>query len=269
MKIISNAYITQDGVYNSAGGLVEGTQRISSNHLLPYWQQGNLDQKLALPLDELSKRLDIDTIEEAVYVGRIPMHLGHFLIEGLGRLSDVVGLSLPVVGYFTLGILPQGILPIPSGSFQWLISAILDGSDGIFVTEHKVQYVKTLLIPEQPIILSQSCAEPWRLTPLISKIVEYARKANPDVQHIDRLHLKRYNEPDDFFYQPNSPLDPIHRQIARVSHADYLYGTAGSNTHLSIFGKQNARTEWLPRGNYQETMRNQLICDLVKTYNTH
>ena len=56
-------------------------------------------------------------------------------------------------------------------------------------------------------------------------------------------------------------------KIAKISFANELYGNVGSNTHLGIFAKKDAIINWTPRGSYEEGDRNQLICDLVKTYN--
>lgn len=83
MKIITEAIVNRGAAYNSVGGLITGTQRISEKHTIDYWQQANFSINLAIDINNLK---DIKEIETAVYVGRIPTHFGHFLMEGLARL---------------------------------------------------------------------------------------------------------------------------------------------------------------------------------------
>jgi hypothetical protein len=106
------------------------------------------------------------------------------------------------------------------------------------------------------------------MSSLINKIVDCSRIENGDVIEIEKYYLSRYEDEKEnskFIY--SDPTELISRQIAKISFANELYGKVGSNTHLSIFAKYNAKTNWIPRDNYREGDRNQLICDLVKTYN--
>jgi predicted methyltransferase len=119
-----------------------------------------------------------------------------------------------------------------------------------------------------PYHVSHSCAEPWRMSSLINKIVNCARLDNDDIFKIEKYCLSRYEDvKENIDYIYSDPTESISRQIAKISLANELYGKVGSNTHLSIFAKSEAKTNWIPRGSYLEGDRNQLICDLVKTYN--
>ena len=109
------------------------------------------------------------------------------------------------------------------------------------------------------------------MSKLISRIVSSARQLHSKNKTIDSLWLSRYNEDInrnkyDVISDCKSSLS---KQIADISDAEKLYGNSGSNTHLSIFAKSNTKTEWIQRGNFLETDRNQLICDLVKTFNLY
>jgi len=216
MNIVKQSYINRNGAYYNSGGLIEGTQRILISHQSKYWQQGNVENFLAIKPDKIEVKID-----EAIYIGRIPTHFGHFLMEGMARLCDVVNLNKPIIGYITDGYLPEGIKPTPQKEIRWVINSATNeffyeiGDDNIYLVE-------TLYVPTLPYHLSHSCSEPWRMSSIIKKIVDIANE---------------------------------------------LYGTVGSNTHLSIFAKSDAKTYWTPRGSYQDSDRNQLICDLIKTYN--
>lgn len=106
MNIIKNSYVNRNGAYYNSGGLIEGTQRISINHQTKYWQQGNIENFLSLNVDNIGDEIKI---KEAIYVGRIPTHFGHFIMEGMARLCDVVNINKPIIGYITDGYLPEGI----------------------------------------------------------------------------------------------------------------------------------------------------------------
>jgi hypothetical protein len=264
MEIIKNAFVNRNGSYYESGGIVDGTQRILTNHQTKYWQQGNVENMLAIDVNNI---INLIEIKEAIYVGRIPMHFGHFIMEGMARLCDVVNLDKPIIGYITMGYLPDGIKSTPEKEIRWFISC---ATDQYFyeVNDDETYFVKNLFVPKLPYHLSQSCSEPWRMTNLIKKIVFDCRLKHSDINEIDVLYLKR-NEEEVFYKEcvisdPNSELS---KQIAMVSKANKLIGKCGSNTHLSIFAKNNCFTEWTQRGNFNECDRNQLICDLIKTYN--
>lgn len=266
MKFIQNAYVDRTGAYRKDGGLILGTQRIPSEHRLEYWQQANLEISLARLSESFNEPI---VIEEALYVGRIPTHFGHFIMEGLPRLCDASVINIPIIGYITDGVLPEGKLPTSRETIMWFIDGIT--SETFFQIEDGQSYlVKKLHIPKLPIILSQSCSEPWRMTPMIEKLVIKARSENPDIDSdIENLYLKRNEEVhyNDNHYILSEPEMHISKQITMISYAKNLHGLMGSNSHLSIFGKTNATTNWERINNFMERIRNQLICDLVKTYN--
>jgi hypothetical protein len=264
MEIIKKGYVNRNGAYYNSGGLIEGTQRILMNHQSIYWQQGNSENFMALNDDDVKNEVYID---EAIYIGRIPTHFGHFIMEGLARLCDVVHFNKPMIGYITDGYLPKGIKPTPEKEIRWVIQAA--SSEPLYeINKNETYLVETLYVPKLPYHLSLSCSEPWRMSTVINKIIHKARQNNPDLPKIDKYYLSRYEdvkENNDYTY--SDPTDSISMQIAKISVANELYGKIGSNTHLSLFARHNAKTNWTPRGSYQESDRNQLICDLIKTYN--
>ena len=264
MDIIKNAYVNRNGAYFNSGGLIEGTQRISINHQTKYWQQANVENPLSLNIDDNEIK---NNIGEAIYIGRIPTHFGHFIMEGMARLCDVVNLNKPIIGYITDGYLPEGILPTPQKEIRWMIQSATN-EHFYEINKNEIYLVETLYVPKLPYHLSHSCSEPWRMSQIIKKIVDCARSENIDVVEIKKYCLSRYEdikENSDFTY--SDPTESISRQIAKISLANELYGKVGSNTHLSMFAKSETKTNWIPRGTYKEGDRNQLICDLVKTYN--
>lgn len=264
MKIVENSFVNRNGAYYSSGGLIEGTQRISIDHQTKYWQQGNIQNFLSLNVDDIKDHI---IINEAIYVGRIPTHFGHFIMEGMARLCDVDHLNKPIIGYITDGYLPEGIKATPQSEIRWVIRA---ATEELFyeMDEGDTYMVKRLYVPTLPYHLSHSCSEPWRMRSIINKIVNCARNENKDIPEIDKYYLSRYEDvKDSEGITYSDPTEPISRQIAKVSVANELYGIVGSNTHLSIFAKSSAKTNWVSRGSHEEGDRNQLICDLVRTYN--
>jgi hypothetical protein len=266
MKIVKDALVTRDGAYYSSGGLIPGTQRFPTNHRMEYWQQGNLELNLAVKLNRKPNRV----METALYAGRIPLHFGHFLMEGLPRMCDSVEFSdIPMVGYYTEGFLPEGIEAMDIEDAKRIVEAF--SSNGLSEIEDKeVVQVKQLILPELPLVLSQSCSEPWRMTEMISLIVKRALELYPNTKEIGYLYLTRLKEeaqhPEVI---QNHPSDDIFLQIAKVVKANCLAGVIGSNTHLSMFASKRTKTEWMPRGDYEQAHRNQCICDLIRTYNKH
>ncbi len=245
-----------------------GSQRIPHDHVMDYWQQANVETALAKPKEALSNVSH--TIDRALYVGRIPTHFGHFWMEGFPRLCDAVTMDIPIIGYITDGFLPEGIKATPQKEIRWVIGAVT-GAEFIEVGEKETIGVRTLFVPDLPIKLSHSCAEPWRMTAAIKKVVEKARMENPEVKDPwDHLYLMRLGEeiPDADGYALSDPASSISSQIARVSFSAKLMGVIGSSTHLSMFAPSMCHTNWLSRDNDQAN-RNQLICDLVRTYNEH
>lgn len=265
MKIVNNSFVNQNGAYYNSGGLIEGTQRILINHQTKYWQQGNIENYLSLNINSIN---NIINVNEAIYIGRIPTHFGHFIMEGMARLCDIVNINKPIIGYITDGYLPEGIKPTPQKEIRWMIKSATN-EEFFEININETYLVETLYVPELPYHLSHSCSEPWRMSKVIQKIVNYARSENEDIVEIEKYYLSRFEdvkENNTLIY--SDPTESFSRQIAKISFADELYGNIGSNTHLSIFAKADAKTNWTPRGSYQESDRNQLICDLVKTYNT-
>lgn len=264
MKIINNSFVNRNGAYYNSGGLIEGTQRILNNHQTKYWQQGNTEIFLSLNIDNIK---NVIKINEAMYIGRIPTHFGHFIMEGMARLCDVVNINKPIVGYITDGYLPEGIKPTPQKEIRWVIQSATN-EHFYEIYENETFLVEKLYVPKLPYHLSHSCSEPWRMGSIIKKVVNCARNENVDIVEIEKYYLSKYEDikkDNDFIY--SDPTEPISRQIAKISFTNELYGKIGSNTHLSIFAKYNAKTNWTPRSSYLEADRNQLICDLIKTYN--
>lgn len=263
MEIVKNAFVNKNGAYYSSGGIIFGTQRITTKHLMKYWQQSNLEVCLAI-----NEFTNAKVIPEAIYVGRIPTHLGHFIMEGLPRLCESVNMDIPIIGYITDGILPEGVLPTPNKDIRWVISAIT--SENFYeVNEKDLYQIGNLYVPALPIHLSMSCSEPWRMTDMITKIVNASRTKHSNAGIIEELYLQRYGEETkNIKYTISNPNTELSEQIVAISYANKLYGNTGSNTHMSIFAKSNCLTQWVQRGDFQQTDRNQLICDLIKTFNT-
>lgn len=264
MEIIKNAFVNQQGAYYSSGGLIPGTQRIPFIHTMSYWQQANMELCLAIKVDELK---EIKKINKALYIGRIPTHFGHFLLEGLPRICEACNIDVPIIGYITNGFLPEGILPTPMESITWVIKSITS-EDFFEIKSEEIYQVEDLLVPKLPLILSHACSSPERMTPMIKKIVTAARLRNPEVKETEVLYLRRNEEPIRSEFE-SDPTSHISVQIARVSRAKKIEGKVGSNTHISLFAHQATITNWEYRGDFQQTDRNQLICDLIKTFNDY
>jgi len=266
MEIVRNAFVNRIGAYYESGGLIEGTQRIPINHQSYYWQQANFENTLSINSNNISNKIEID---EAIYIGRIPTHFGHFLMEGLPRLCDVVNIDKPIIGYITDGFLPDGIKPTPEKEIRWVI---MTATKEYFyeINEDETYLVKILFVPKLPYHLSNSCSEPWRMVNLINKLVTTARNENDDITNIDFYHLTNYHDNVvSIVFKYSDPNESLSKQIAKISYADNLFGKIGSNTHLSLFAKWEAKTNWESRSSYKESDRNQLICDFVKTFNLH
>jgi len=266
MEIVNNAYVTVSAAFYESGGVIMGTQRIPNNHLMEYWQDGNRNQTIAA----LIKPKKTYYLKDALYVGRICTHFGHFLMEALPRLCDAIDDKFQIIGTLTEGFLPVGIKPARKEDIEWFIKTITNKR--FYKIDNQIYQVDRLYIPKLPLVLSQSCSEPWRMSAMIEKIVRQARLENPHIiNNINTLYLKRNDEvvintnPD---IQSSNPDAPVSEQIAKVSYAKKLVGKSGSNTHISMFAKNDCYTEWIQRGDFQQTDRNQLICDLVKTFNT-
>lgn len=125
--------------------------------------------------------------------------------------------------------------------------------------------VENLFFEKPPLTLSHTIHDPVKMSKLIKHITTKCKDLHP-MKEIEHLHLNRLDEPIE--ENSNNPNDPITLQIAKTANAKHLSGKAGSNTHLSIFAKNVTTTDWIPRKDPEQTDRNQLICDLQKTYNT-
>jgi hypothetical protein len=273
MEIIENAFVDKFGAYYESGGLIIGSQRFPSNHQVKYWQQVNLEVNLSKNFNDDTSHYkcdvpDVKIIPEAIYVGRLPTHFGHFLLEGIPRLAEASIMDKPVIGYIFSDKCKSKYCKQARKNVKWLFNTIIKQKK-YKIKKNAVYQVKKLYVPQQPIILSQSAAEPWKLESTINKIVMAAREEHLDMKKIKKLYLKRVGEKikKKFLYTISSPTNDVSKQIAMVSCAENLYGLVGTNTHLSIFAQATATTNWKRRGLFIERIRNQTICDLVKTYN--
>jgi hypothetical protein len=259
--IYNNVYVTRTAAYRSNGAIIPGTQRISTEQPQKYWQGANIDVKLYKDFALYDEVINIDS---AVYVGRIPKHFGHFLLEGLPRMCDLINLKLPFVGYITEGCLPEGIKSMKVEEIYKMISLI--SSEKFYeIAENEIYFCNTLFVPTLPVVLSHTVQDPVKMSTLINHIVVRCRDLHSDVLDIEHLHLNRLEEK--ISERSNDPNDPLTLQIAKVSRAKSLYGKAGSNTHLSMFAGKFTKLNWQNRNDPDQTDRNQLICDLIKTYN--
>ena len=261
MKLIQNAYVDRSGAYYLSGGLVVGSQRITCDHTMEYWQQANEEVSLGKKFDK-----KVSQIPEALYVGRIPMHFGHFLLEGLPRLCDACNIDIPLIGHIASGFIPDGLRTTPIESIEWVIQTI--STQKFHEIELEETYkVDNLYVSDLPFHLSHSCTEPWRMTPMIKKLVKHARNDNPNISDIEELYLRRDKEELYGDTRSSDPFSHISSQIARVSYAKKLHGQIGSSTHMSLFANQKCFLSWESRGDFQQGDRNQAICDIVKTFN--
>ena len=110
------------------------------------------------------------------------------------------------------------------------------------------------------------------MTSLIKKVVYKALSENLDINDIEELYLKRDNEYPEFKgiskeVTLSNPSYHISKQIAMVYKSKKLSGITGSNTHISMFAKHSAITNFKSRGDYLQGDRNQCICDLIRSFN--
>lgn len=222
MEIVNNAYVTRTGAYYSSGGLVIGSQRIPSDHSMEYWQQANVETSMAIDVKSLS---NVEEADEAMYIGRIPQHFGHFLMEGLPRMCDASTIQAMTIGYITKGFLPEGIQAMDIMDVRWAIYAVT-AKHFIELEENAAIKVSRLYVPTLPITLSRSCAEPWRMSNMIRWMVESARRNNPDVECSEKLHLTRVGELNELdpSWSCSDPSSPLSEQIARISYAKRIGG---------------------------------------------
>lgn len=256
--IYNNTIITQQAAYLENHSILLDSQRINLDQPQHYWQQAN--ENLTL-----SKNLKPNKIvKEAIYIGRIPLHFGHFLLEGLPKMHQLPFLNLPFIGYLTTGNLPENIFPMKESEARNLIK-IISQNQFIEILPDDQILVENLFFEKPPLTLSHTIHDPVKMSKLIKHITTKCKDLHP-MKEIEHLHLNRLDEPIE--ENSNNPNDPITLQIAKTANAKHLSGKAGSNTHLSIFAKNVTTTDWIPRKDPEQTDRNQLICDLQKTYNT-
>ena len=271
MKLITNAYVTSNGVYNEQGGLIIGSQRISNNHPDVYWQQSNIELTLSKDITKFKIK---KTIPSVVFVGRIPRHFGHFIMEGLPRLCDVYKLNLPIICDIVTGNLPPDMRVLPVEDIKWVISCLTKKKIYKHPIKEEVYKVKNLYIPDLPFHLSHNCSEPERMKEMISKIIScvWKKHLKLPIKRIDNLYLirdgEKLNKSLSKKYTIANTKAHISKQICDVSIADSLHGIIGSSTHISIFAHQNCLLRLTPRKHIQ-AVRNQAICDLVKSYNDY
>jgi hypothetical protein len=270
IEIVNKAFVDKNAAYYNSGGIINGTQRMPTNHLIDYWQQDNAELNLS---HDFKVEKSLIKVKSALYVGRIPVHFGHFLMEGLPRLCDTVNFNIPLIGMMPSLDETKPENKNKAEAIKWLLETITD-EPFYKVVENQFYRIDKLYVPTVPLVLSQSCGEPWRMTKIIAKIVKKARKDNPDVKdNIKNLYLKRdgetimYGSPELLGAEYSTSEDHISKQIAKVSYAIMLSGKTGSNTHLSLFARHNTMTNWTYRHDYLQTNRNQLICDFIKTFN--
>lgn len=274
VQIFDNCYVNSLGAWDSSGVLIEGTTRISKNNREKYWQQANHEIKVSLNFKDIrvSKR-----ITKAFYLGWLPQHYGHFIMETLPRCRDWIDYNIPGIGDTGLGLLPERAMKTPKESSEWLLRAMSKNHlIGIkqYINESYI-FVKKLYVGINPYNLSTNCPAPWRMSKIIEKIVNAARAENPSENEKERLYLKRHDESLDEISEKKFQIDEIvlpemsiSRQIAKISKARSLYGKAGSNAHACIWARADTELNFTDDRNYVDCRRNQAICQLVKTYNT-
>ncbi len=255
--IYNNAIVTKNAAYRESGALIEGTQRISLEQPQTYWQQSNLE--LTCSINQKPSK----TIKTAIYVGRIPLHFGHFLIEGLPKLHQMYQLDFPYIGYITKGFLPEGIKHMPEEQARKILNLLssqkfyeIDGDESILV--------ENMIFSKPPLTISHTVHDPLCMSQLTTTL---AQRCNDlyNLSDIEILKLNRYE--DEIESYSNNPEDELSLQIAKVYNAKKLIGNVGSNTHLSMFAKSICITDFKYRNEPTQTDRNQYICELIRTYN--
>lgn len=289
MKIYNNCYLFRGyeeanfTPYDSNGVLIQEALRLPHQNLNKYWSQWHEADniKTKIDFDEVLENLKDENrlgfnyryVDECVFVGGVTNHIGHFILESLSKLTEAVLMpnKVPVCYFVGDAVLPEGITPCPKEEIATIVDA-MDINQLKIPTRGEFYIIDTLYVPEKPYILSHSCSKPWQSQKMISKIVEKAIELYP-MDYIDVLHLKRFGETEfDPSHTISNPTLPLLEQISMIYHAKKLIGQVGSNTHMCIFAKYNTPTEWTVRkgsnsGHYEESYRNQAICDLIKTFN--
>lgn len=255
--IYHNTIVTQNAAYLENNSILENSQRIPTHQPQHYWQQANLEISLSKNL------IPNKIVKEAIYIGRIPLHFGHFLIEGLSKMTDLPFLNLPFIGYLTKGFLPPNIYPMKESEARKIIN-IISKNTFIELNENDQVLVENLHFNTPPMTISHTVHDPVKMSKLIKHISKECKSLHP-MKEINHLILNRLEDP--VLENSNNPNDPITLQIAKVSNAKKLSGKTGSNTHLSMFANQNTITEFIPRNDPEQTDRNQLLCDLIRMYN--
>lgn len=273
MEIIENAIVDKDGAYYESGGLIYGTPRFPQDHKIKYWQQENKDIPLAKDFDDNESHYKCNLkynkkIDKAIYVGRLSTHLGHFILESLPKLSEAIMLDYPIIGKMEYNKSKNKSVKHSNKNIKWLFKTSTN-NNFFNIESDEIYMINKLFLPQRPILLSESCSEPWKMKSIINKIVIAARKRHKKIKNVDHLYLKRFNEDVINFnnYTISNPKEHISKQIAMISRAKNLYGIMGTNTHLSIFSQSITNCKWDKRGDFIERMRNQVICDLIKTFN--
>lgn len=286
MKIYKNCFLFRgyEDVpyypYDYKGVLIREALRLPHHHPNKYWSNYHhhvedlidMETILSYIKEENECGFNYFEIPECVYVGGITNHIGHFILESLSKLSEATMMSsIPTNYYIGDAVLPEGIVPCPKEEIKTVVDTL--GLTQLEIPPKGAFYmVDTLYVPEKPYILSHSCSEPWKTTEMIKKIVSKAVKLYP-MEEIDILYLKRFGEAEDNKgYTYSDPNLPLLEQISMIYHSRKLIGQVGSNTHMCVFAKYDTETEWKTReggnsGHYEESYRNQAICDLIKTFN--
>ena len=255
--IYHNTIVTQDAAYKENTAIIPFTQRISLDQPQHYWQQAN--QEI-----HLSKQFTPNKFyKQAIYIGRIPLHFGHFLIEGLPKMSDLPFLDLPFIGYLTRGNLPPETNTLKESEARKLINLISKNQFIEIETNDQIK-VDQLFFSKPPLTISHTVHDPQKMSKLIKHITTECHKIH-NIQPIDTLYLNRIDE--EILNISNDPNSELTLQIDKVANAKILLGKTGSNTHLSMFANNKTITNFTPRGNPYDTDRNQLLCELIRMYN--
>lgn len=287
MKVFENCYIFRgyEGIrllpYDKNGVLITDAIRLPKHNLNEYWSKYHSEDFLKSKIDldevqikeEYKCRFDYKFIDECVFIGGVTNHIGHFILEPLALLAkaNLMPNNTPIMYYLGDAVLPEDVLPCPKEEIKTVVDSINLNQLNI-PKKGQFFHVSKLYVLDKPWVLSHSCPEPWVFKNTLEKIVNKAVDLYPMVT-IEQLYLKRFGEKEinkDYTY--SNPNEPLLKQISRIYHAKKLIGQVGSNTHMCVFAKYDTETLWLKRdgtnsGHYEESYRNQAICDLIKTYN--
>ena len=257
-------------VYDRWGYLVEPI-RFSKGLPSHYWRQAHEDTTLSINYKEVKDDTKKITQKRIFYLGCVSMHLGHFLLESLQKFIDIYNLpsNIPVMCDISPGVLPKGIKHMPMEDVEWILRTFIKNKIiNPTIGDSSGYHGDTLYIPEQYVQLSSFCNAPNMFSDIIKVIVSAARETSK-VRPYGKIYLARYETKDNpKGFRKNNPKSKIYDQIARISYAKELMGDIGSNTHLSIFSTSGCKCTWTQNRKNTEGVKNQAICDMIKSFNT-